>query len=152
MMLMMTVIKSLFDNGSSGDGGIPKGCPITSIPSLPPPPVPSHQPQDDIRGSPPAGCSVLTGCCPKWGAWVGAGCKKIFALNFFRPFSTSGKGVGLPFLWPMDESERWRAGAFRLSLVYGPEQTLIYDQFSRYAPLSVVIWAYFHLKKTFFKV
>ena len=37
-------------------------------------------------------------------------------------------------------------GAF--SRLYGPEQTLIYDQFSRYAPLAVVIWAYFHLKKT----
>ena len=31
--------------------------------------------------------------------------------------------------------------------MYGPEQTLIYGQFSCYAPLSVVIWAYFHLKK-----
>ena len=115
MMADMHVIKSWFDKGS-GDGGIPKRCPIASslFPSSPPQP-PSQPPQDDIRRS-----HQCSGCCPKCGAWVGAGCKKIFAAplsTFSRPFSTSGKGVGLPFLCPMDESERWRGGLLGHSCV-----------------------------------
>ena len=40
-------------------------------------------------------------------------------------------------------------GAFRL--FYGPKQTLIYGQFSRYAQLAVIIWPYFQLKKAIYQ-
>ena len=82
MMLMMTVIKSFFDKGSSGDGGIPKSCPITSIPSLPPPPVPSHQPQDDIRGSPLSAQRVL----PKVGGVGGSRLQEDLRSQLFPTF------------------------------------------------------------------
>ena len=64
---------------------------------------------------------------------------------FSRLFQRLGKGWGSPFcgLWM---SRNDGGGAIRL--LYGPGQTLIYGQFSRYAPLAFIIWAYFHLKET----
>ena len=72
---------------------------------------------------------------------------QLFSLlsAFSRLFQRLGKGWGSPFcgLWM---SRNDGGGAIRL--LYGPGQTLIYGQFSRYAPLAFIIWAYFHLKET----